>query len=65
MVSILKIIAGSGSSGKFLADYVGLEADTKPDNCMNGSTYYAMDSATMYHYDEENETWYDEAGIGS
>ena len=62
MVSILKINAGSG--GRLLADYVGLAADTPPsdDDCLNGSTFYEIDTGTKYHFDEENDTWYDESG---
>ena len=62
MVSILKINAGSG--GRLLADYAGLAADTPPsdDDCLNGSTFYEIDTGTKYHFDEENDTWYDESG---
>jgi len=62
MVSILKINAGSG--GRLLADYAGLATDTAPtdDDCLNGSTFYEIDTGTTYHFDEENDTWYDETG---
>lgn len=62
MVSIRKILAGS--EGRFLAEYDGLSGDTAPtdDDCMNGSTFYEIDSGKTYHFDEENNTWYDETG---
>ena len=42
-------------------EYAGLSTDTEP-TCLNGSTLYCIDEGKTYHYDEDNEGWYDETG---
>lgn len=49
--------------GKVLYQLNGLSTDTKPTTMfdgsliMNGSIFFAMDTATAYMYDEQNHTW--------
>ena len=69
MISILsskvtasKIVDGARKSREVL-NFAGLSTDTKPttayENILigNGSTFIAMDTATVYMYDEANSTW--------
>lgn len=48
---------------KCLYQFAGLSTDTKPtvtfngSLIMNGSVFFAMDTATAYMYDEQNSTW--------
>lgn len=45
--------------------FVGLSTDTKPTGTYgdayigNGSTYFAMNTSTVYMYDEANSTWHE------
>ena len=41
--------------------YTGLEADTKPLGVPNGSMFLEMDTGKLYRFDEENQTWLDQA----
>lgn len=41
-------------------EYVGLSTDTKPMDAPNASTFYEMDTKTMYLFDAENTTWYEQ-----
>lgn len=34
-----------------------LSTDSKPTNVANGSILMEMDTATLYKFDEENNTW--------
>ena len=69
MISILsskvtasKIVDGTRKSREIL-NFAGLSSDTKPVTTYgttligNGSTFIAMDTATVYMYDEANSTW--------
>lgn len=53
----------SYNSTKYLAGRMYIEgeclsSDTKPtENILNGSKLMEMDTATLYMYDEENNTW--------
>lgn len=38
-------------------DMYGLSTDTKPTNVANASTFYEMDTATLFMFDEQNGVW--------
>lgn len=38
-------------------DMYGLSTDEKPTDVANASTFYEMDTATLYMYDEQNKVW--------
>ena len=38
-------------------DYVGVSTDTKPTDVPNGSTFYEMDTASMFMFDQEETDW--------
>jgi len=40
-----------------VCDMYGLSTDTKPTNVGNASTFYEMDTATLYMFDEQNGVW--------
>ena len=42
----------------FRFDYLGLSTDNKPTSAVNGSTFYEVDSSTLYIYYEG--TWYEQ-----
>ena len=46
-------------NGKKYVEGACLSTDTKPtsDALMNGSKLMAMDTSTLYMYDEANKTW--------
>ena len=58
-------IADGEAVTKEVMTFVGLSSDTKPTEeyngslIANGSTYFAMDTATAYMYDEANTTWHE------
>jgi len=41
--------------------YTGLQADEKPLGVPNGSMFLEMDTGKLYRFDEENQTWIDQA----
>lgn len=48
---------GNYNIGRIPSDFVGLSTDTKPTDVENASTFYEMDTKTVFLYDEENEQW--------
>lgn len=59
MITILSV--KDLTNGKRVVAYMGLSTDTKPENDgENGSTFWEIDTATCYQYDEENQTWHKE-----
>ena len=38
-------------------EYFGLSSDEKPKDPPNASTFYEMDTQSVYMYDKENQTW--------
>ena len=46
-----------GENPKYYAEGECTSLDDKPTDLANGSKLLEMDTATMYVYDEENETW--------
>jgi len=38
-------------------DMYGLSTDTKPTNVSNASTFYEMDTATLFMFDAQNKVW--------
>lgn len=38
-------------------DMYGLSTDTKPMDVGNASTFYEMDTCTVYMFDAENNVW--------
>ena len=57
------IVRTGGSSVDHSADLRGLSTDTKPtaangDNVPHGSTFLCMDTATIYMYNKNDDTWY-------
>lgn len=38
-------------------DMYGLSTDTKPTNVANASTFYEMDTKTLYMFDAQNGVW--------
>lgn len=55
------MISVAHSYDKF--SFQGLSTDTKPtetygeEKIRNGSTFYEIDTATLFMYDEENDQW--------
>lgn len=48
---------GNFSTDCVPADYMGLSTDTKPMDVPNTSTFYEMDTKTLYLFDAENGVW--------
>lgn len=38
-------------------DFIGLSTDAKPTNVNNASTFYEMDTKTLFLFDAENGIW--------
>ena len=38
-------------------DMYGLSTDEKPMDVANASTFYEMDTKTLYMFDEQNKVW--------
>ena len=48
----------SVTGGAWIREYTGLSTDTKPtENVPNGSSFYEINTKTMYVFDAENGTW--------
>ena len=45
-----------------VSDLYGLSTDTKPTNVGNASTFYEMDTSTLYMFDAENQVWLAQGG---
>lgn len=70
MVSITdsKVTAGKITNGRRLSreifGFTGLSTDTKPRSVYgdvliaNGSTFFEINTSTVFMYDEENEEWH-------
>lgn len=56
MISLIKVGEKSNNSSK---EFVGLSADTKPDDStiQNGSLFLEMDTKKIFIWDRENKTW--------
>mgnify|MGYP003310786843 CR=1 FL=1 len=39
-------------------DMIGLSTDQKPVNVANASTFYEMDTKTLYMFDAQNRIWH-------
>lgn len=52
----------SYSSNGRTCDMYGLSTDEKPLNVTNASTFYEMDTATIYMFDEQNKVWLPQNG---
>lgn len=39
------------------SDFIGLSTDQKPVNVANASTFYEMDTKTLFLFDAENRVW--------
>ena len=48
----------SVTGGAWVREYTGLSTDTKPtENVPNGSSFYEIDTKSMFLFDAENSTW--------
>lgn len=46
------------TGGAWVREYTGLSTDTKPtENVPNASSFYEIDTKTMFLFDGENATW--------
>jgi hypothetical protein len=48
---------GNYTIGCIPADYIGLSTDTKPTDVPNASSFYEMDTKTLYLFDQQNSVW--------
>ena len=55
---IRMIGSGAVQSGKQYMEYAGLSTDEKPiGGILTGSTFLEVDTADVYFYDEDSESW--------
>jgi hypothetical protein len=58
-------LASGDARAKSVMSFVGLSSDTKPTDTYkgttitNGSTFFEMNTSTVYMYDEANTTWHE------
>lgn len=43
-------------------DFIGLSTDTKPLDVANTSSFYEMDTQTLFLFDAENKVWLSQKG---
>lgn len=48
---------GNFTVGCIPSDFIGLSTDQKPVNVPNASTFYEMDTKTLFLFDAQNQVW--------
>ena len=58
------VTTSDAKTGKQVFGFFGLSTDTKPTDTYegqiieNGSTFYEINTGTVYMFDEENQAWH-------